>query len=307
MTGLLARMAARATGEMPVAAPRIPTRFEPLPEELGLPQPAPAPHEAPVPPTLPSPAAIRPIPPSVAAPAPMPVPPTGMAAESVPLTPASMPAAASPAAIPAAPIATPAPAAAVQRRAAPAPHASGPPPAPADAPRPVAGEALPAVETARLPDEHARPRAAVRVGSTTIKPPVSPEMQPSPPDAAPSADPIYAENRLAPPAAALSDAVPPPPVAPAEQTATSLHDAPGPANRIVPIEATRPTDRAPTLPTHPAVPHAAPPPPAAAPPVVEIHIGSVEVRAAPLAAAPAAPSAPTSTSLDAFLAQGRGR
>ncbi|QNO27580.1 hypothetical protein EEB18_000845 [Sphingopyxis sp. OPL5] len=62
MTGLLARMAARATGEMPVAAPRIPTRFEPLPEDRGLPQPASAPDEAPGPPTLPSPAAIRPIP-----------------------------------------------------------------------------------------------------------------------------------------------------------------------------------------------------------------------------------------------------
>lgn len=306
MTGLLARMAARATGEMPVAAPRIPTRFEPLPEDRGLPQPASVPDAAPGPPTLPSPAAIQPIAP-MAAPAPASVPPAAMAAESVPLTSASMPAAASPATIPAAPIATPAPAAALQRRAAPAPDASGAPPAPADAPRPVAGEALPAVETAPLPDEHARPRAAVRVGSTTIKPPVSPEMQPSPPDAAPSADPIYAENRLAPPAAALSDAVPPPSVAPTEQTATALHDAPEPANRIVPIEATRPTDRAPTLPTHPAVPHAAPPPPAAAPPVVEIHIGSVEVRAAPLAAAPAAPPAPTSTSLDAFLAQGRGR
>ena len=209
MTGLLARMAARATGEMPVAAPRIPTRFEPLPEDRGLPQPASAPDEAPGPPTLPSSAAIQPISP-MAAPAPASVPPAATAAESVPLTPASMPAATSPATIPAAPIATPAPAAAVQRRAAPAPapHASGPPPAPADAPRPVAGKALPAVETAPLPDEHARPRAAVRVGSTTIKPPVSPEMQPSPPDAAPSADPIYAENRLAPPAAALSDAVP---------------------------------------------------------------------------------------------------
>jgi len=306
VTGLLARMAARATGEMPVAAPRIPTRFEPLPEDRGLPQPASAPDEAPGPPPPPSPAGIQSIAPR-AAPAPASVPPAAMAAESVPLTPASMPAAASPAAIPAAPIATPAPAAAVQRRAAPAPHASGPSPAPADAPRPVAGEALPAVETAPLPDEHARPRAAVRVGNTTMTPPASPEMQPSPVDAAPSVDPIYAENRLVPPAAALSDAVPPPSVAPAEQTPTVPQDAHEPVNRIVPIEASRPADRAPALPTHPAVPRAASPAPVAAPPVVEIHIGSVEVRAAPLAAAPAAPSAPTSTSLDAFLAQGRGR
>lgn len=140
-----------------------------------------------------------------------------------------------------------------------------------------------------------------------MTPPASPEMQPSPPDAASSADPIYAENRLPPPTAGLSDAVPPPSVAPAEQTATVPQDAPEPANRIVPIEATRSIDRAPALPTHPAVPHAAPPAPAAAPPMVEIHIGSVEVRAAPLAAAPAAAPAPTSTSLDAFLAQGRGR
>ncbi|HZG33855.1 MAG TPA: hypothetical protein VEZ59_11310, partial [Sphingopyxis sp.] len=39
MTGWLARLAARTAGDTPVAAPRIPSRFEPLPEEMGLPAP----------------------------------------------------------------------------------------------------------------------------------------------------------------------------------------------------------------------------------------------------------------------------
>ncbi|WP_260583519.1 hypothetical protein [Sphingopyxis sp. PET50] len=81
-------------------------------------------------------------------------------------------------------------------------------------------------------------------------------------------------------------------------------------DRVIAGEARRPADSPPPVAvTRPLVPPAAAPasPPAAASPVVEIHIGSIEVRAAPLPAAPAAPAAPASTSLDAFLAQGRGR
>lgn len=113
---------------------------------------------------------------------------------------------------------------------------------------------------------------------------------------APSGAEAHRAEPLA-PVASMSESAPP-----AASTQPPLRP-----DRVVAMEPRRAAEPPAVVATaRPAAPLPAGPVPAAAPPVIEIHIGSIEVRAAPLPAAPAAPPAPTSTSLDAFLAQGRG-
>lgn len=255
MTGLLARMAARAVGEVPLAAPRIPSRFEPLAEELGLPQPAQAIERACTPnsasPTL-GPEQRQ----------------TGFtSAETAPASVAPVHASVPPTV--AAPISTSLPrSAVVSRREASAPTAK-PSTAP---PAPAAGSPLPAVATAT--------------------------------DRAPSAE-IFSDATMT---AALQIAERGPPAKIIEHSRVKPAG-PDPLAAEKSSEMARPIDgHRPT--SYPVAHPAARPETAQAQadslrPTIEIHIGSVEVRAASAPAPSTARPTPASTSLDAFLSRTR--
>lgn len=315
MTGLLARMAARAAGEAPVAAPRIPTRFEPLPEEMGLPEPAMAADggnhgEAPAPVAPPT---AQPMPAPSA-----PMPPTPHAAPAFPVAPVATAPAAMPPRAPALPAAAPLPAPAVQRREMLAPSraaegAAATSSAAADAA--AHPEVKPPAASLRIEVPGATRTAARsrRAGAAPLAPAA---VEPTPLG---NADPAHEPRRAAPflrakPAAPAAPGAPETasaPAAPIEPTALSSSPAAvrepvaAATSTVFAPETSRAVPRAPVMPSL----HPAPPPPAtaAAPPVVEIHIGSIEVRAAAALAPPAPPSASAGLSLDAFLAQGNGR
>jgi hypothetical protein len=257
MTGLLSRIAARAVGEMPVAAPRTPSRFEPLAEELGLPEPEQAVHPSQAPslddpfPAL-SPFPSRTAPVATVAPVHTDLPATG-----------HMPVSASPSPI----------AATLMRRES-RPQAAPPSPGkPSSASQPAApvvqapaATLAPGVETAAAATGSAvRTPAGQHAPATTLK------------SARTSSTRPVATEPEGPPKAETAGA----------------------------IEGHRPTvypDAAPT--PQPALANALTEPPR---PTIEIHIGSVEVRAASAPAPSVAQPALASTSLDAFLAGDRGR
>jgi hypothetical protein len=312
MTDLLTRTAARAAGETPVAAPRIPSRFEPLPEELGLPEPVvPEPAEAvpPAPAAAPMVSATRPQGRSLVAIAsadpPVTTPPLSTVAPS--LSPATVAASVTVAASAAAPSS----AAAVQRRethslagppvqAESVPMAIAAPSADAAAPDRAEAPAAAMVTESRAPPaarssrDAERPVAPIEVSAHQIV--ASPEY-PGEAAAANVMTAVVQPSTATPPLAKIAEPVrttglgPPP-------------DAVVPATTFRAVEGRRPAPH--TVAASAFQPAMARSPVAPPRPVIEIHIGSIEVRAASAPAPPAARTAPASTSLDTFLSRGRG-
>jgi hypothetical protein len=253
MTGLLSRIAARAVGEVPVAAPRTPSRFEPLAEELGLPEPEPAvgSYEAP--------SLERPVPGQGPHPAPV--------ATVTPVL-ADLPATAhGPASISSSPIG-----ATVMRRESP-PQAAAQNPA-----KPSSPSHLPA-----LADQARAAPAAPSVETETA-----------------AAAPAALAPATGPPSSAVLD------VEQTRSTRRAAVDSEGPLSteKAGAVERHRPTtDPGDASTSQPAPAESLAEPPR---PTIEIHIGSIEVRAAAAPAPPAARPAPAPSSLDAFLSRGRG-
>lgn len=321
MTGLLARLAARAAGEAPVAGPRIPSRFEALPEEIGLPEPAAAAdagaHGEAAGPVQPSGAQGMPLSSAPMPPTPLVIPVSPAAPiEAAPIVTPSLAVAPAAGAMPVA--AAPLPAAAVQRRemsAAPlaAESAAATSPVVPDAAVQSGTELSVAPLWIEVPGT---PFSATRPRSASANP-----FTPSAPDPAPlqRADPALEPRRTAPaqrpaivtpaPAMALegpsATAARADPAAPAASPVPAHQQTSAATPAVFTPEISRVVPRPPVILPLPSAP--APPPEAAAPPVVEIHIGHIEVRAAAAPVAPAPPPASAKLSLDAFLAQGNDR
>lgn len=257
MTGLLARMAARAAGEVPLAAPRIPSRFEPFAEELGLPEPAQAMQPA----WTPNAASPTPGPDQRRAGA--------TAAEAAPAGVAPVHAYVPPTV--AAPISTSLPRSAVVNRR----EASAPASRPSTAqPAPAAGSPFPAGQMATA---DRTPGAEVAADATMT---AARQIDERPP---PATNTEHSRGKPAGPDALATE---------------KSSEMARPINGHHPI-------------SYPVAHQAARPETAGAQadsprPTIEIHIGSIEVRAASAPAPAAARSAPASTSLDAFLSRNRG-
>lgn len=323
MSGFLQRLSQRAAGQAPLAAPRVPTRYEALPEEqdAGLAagidvgpmmaeaagddmiDAAPAPSVAPATalparsaaPAPPTPAAPQP-PGPVAAPAalsePVPPPPSPSLATASPM--AGMTSAA------AAPIAP-------QRRAQPAQNA---------ATTGNAGQrAIPDTASALTAASSAE---AGRVAAPSLRPEPS-ALSPTPSDAPRPDDsmartPSAAGNPAASPARTPAPSLAPQP-RPAMAPAASETAGNGPRKlspldqrQAVRLEAeTQPRSPRADPPAQTAIPLARAKTPPAPPPVIEISIGTVEIRAAPPPQQPLAAPAPAGRTLDAYLAGERGR
>lgn len=335
MSGLFDRLAQRVAGDPPgLAWPRVPTRFEPLPEESGLAEPQPGAFADDMTPLPDTPAV---------SPAPAPTAPAALLPKAADPVHASLLAAAhdvAPAARPTdiagtalAAIAASVPpagqAAVVQRRAADAavvPNGGLAPAPVAATPSSVAsldaGSQPPGVPAA-MPPAGAAPAPAPmteRVAAAEVAP-LRPLSEPAParagailPGRARSAGPTEprAEARAPHAAGSAGAADAPAPVASGTgpkqvevvRTETvSAERGAQPAASGTPRAVAHNATYAVSYPT--PVPSA--PTPATAPPIVEVHIGSVEIRAAPLPALPAAPPGPAARSLDDFLAGRRGR
>jgi hypothetical protein len=294
MSDFLDRMTARAQGQEAALRPRVPSRFEPLPDDSGRivdaeREVAPAP-----PPVLPAP--------PVHASMPMPPAPATPQQFETPIAPASadgprLPAPRPPAATPPAPAVSPSGGPAVILRTA---SLAKPPPA------------IPVVQ--RRSDQVAAPTQTRTTNETgAASPPEQPASAPAANIDRPlrsltaaestAATPIPIDARPAPAPAATMALTPDPDPSP-EPTSVPIKDRDRASRAAEPMSAasvpldTRPVQR-------PAVPASkSPPEPAeASAPIIEIHIRSIEVHAAPRPAAPAA--RPAGPSLDAFLARRR--
>lgn len=320
MTGLLARLAARSAGETPVVTPRIPSRFEPLPEEMGLAEPV-------LPSAEPDPALAAPLPPAespvIAA-----QPPRDRALAAIAsseLAPgAARPSAAVPPRSANATIAAsaPVPAPLVRRREAQPAAASPPRSEPIKTAAAAAGSVTaPPVLPGRV--EQAAPAASGPTGAAAAAQSVVPAgggdhdvprtdaprvvdlteafTAPSHPNEPSHAAAAVTAKSMPATAQPSPERVEEPPADPA--AGAEPEDAAVSGGMTRRVESRRPPPRTIVVPEFQSSPARAPVVPAA--PVIEIHIGSVEVRAASAPAAVAPRPGPAPTSLDAFLSRGR--